>query len=82
MLTILMCFTQLGGDSGGSSLKEIDELKAEVEKWRKEADVAVDEQKKCETELRQYISNLQEQLLQSNAKVGTPFFKLLKIEAS
>lgn len=59
---------QLGGEADGNSLKEIESLKGALEKAQKDTETAIEEKKKCETELRQYIGNLNAQVLQANAK--------------
>ncbi|CAH1388491.1 unnamed protein product [Nezara viridula] len=60
--------TQLGSETGSDIFKEHEKLKSELEIARKDAEKAWEEGKRCETELRQYITNLNTQVLQANAK--------------
>lgn len=60
--------TQLGSETGGDIFKDYEKLKSELEIARKEAERAWEEGKRCENELRQYITNLNTQVLQANAK--------------
>ncbi|XP_014286970.1 golgin subfamily A member 2 [Halyomorpha halys] len=60
--------TQLGPENGSDIFKEHEKLKADLEIARKDTEKAWEEGRKCETELKQYITNLNTQVLQANAK--------------